>query len=98
MWLAGTGEDQNYICSIALPQGGWRAPKRAEATKTAAPALRSATSLKDKAIELARKPRIARTCDFAEIGISRHYLCKLCAEGFLARVGYDLYAAPKDTA
>jgi hypothetical protein len=53
--------------------------------------------LKDKAVEVARKLGVARTKDFAEIGISRHYLCKLSAEGILARAGYGLYSVPKKT-
>ena len=98
VWLAGTGDAQNYTFAIALPQNGWREPKRAKATRTSAAALRTEPLLRDKAIELARKLGMARTKDFAEIGISRHYLCKLCAAGFLERAGYGRYAPPKEAA
>jgi len=95
-WLPGIGE--NYDFSIVLPQGGWREPKGAKPAKAPAKSLRTEPPLKDKAIELPRKLGTARTRDFTEIGISRHYLCKLCSEGVLTRAGYGRYATPKEAA
>ena len=84
----------DYSSTIILPEGGWKArrtPKKPQATRPVG------TLLKDKAVEVARKLGVARTKDFAEIGISRHYLCKLSAGGILARAGYGLYTVPKGT-
>ena len=68
----------------------------AKTAKALARLLRTEPLLKDKAIELACKLGTARTRDFAKVGISRHYLCKLCSEGVLTRAGYGQYAAPKE--
>jgi hypothetical protein len=92
-WLPGVGEDQNYGFSIALPQGSWREPKGAKPAKAPAKSLRPEPLLKDQSIELAHKLGTARTRDFAEIGVSRHYLCKLCSEGVLTQAGHGRYAA-----
>jgi hypothetical protein len=73
--------------------------ERAERSRTAKnPDAALRTLLRDKAVALVREKGVARTRDFAELGITRFYLCKLCAEGFLSRAGYGLYAAPKDAA
>ena len=96
IWLAGSGDDQTYPSTIALPQCGWKEPRRPRTTKNPDAALR--TLLRDKAIALVREKGVARTRDFAALGITRFYLCKLCAEGHLARAGYGLYAAPKEAA
>ena len=95
-WLAGSGDDQTYTSLITLPDSGWKEPRRPRTTKNPDAALR--TLLRDKAVALVREKGVARTRDFAALGISRFYLCKLCAEGFLSRAGYGLYAAPKDAA
>jgi hypothetical protein len=83
-----------YTSIVVLPEGGWKARK---ITKKMPTARQSGALLRDKAVELARKLGVGRTRDFAEIGISRHYLCKLSAEGILARAGYGLYSVPKET-
>lgn len=93
-WLP--SDDQTYTSTIALPQGGWKEARRSRTTKNPDSALR--TLLRDKAIALVREKGVARTRDFAALGISRFYVCKLCAEGFLSRAGYGLYAALKDAA
>src|SRR5262249_54589256 len=86
---SGAGEGQSHAFSMALPQGGWREPKAAKTMNAPAKSRRTLPLLKDRAIELARKLGTARTRDFAEIGISRHYLCKLCSKGVLTRAGTD---------
>jgi predicted transcriptional regulator of viral defense system len=78
-----------------LPDGGWKGRKT---TKTGAAVQQSKILLKEKAIELAWRLGVARTKDFAQIGISRHYVCKLAGEGVLARAGYGQYSVPKEAA
>lgn len=45
-------------------------------------------------MELAREKGVASSEDFKAIGISRHYLSRMCALGILIKVGRGRYRAP----
>jgi hypothetical protein len=36
---------------------------------------------------------MVRTCDFADIGVPRYYLGRMCEEGLLIKVAYGRYRA-----
>ncbi len=44
-------------------------------------------------MELARGRDVVRTKEITALGIPRHYLARMCAEGLLVKVGYGQYRA-----
>ncbi|WP_369806000.1 type IV toxin-antitoxin system AbiEi family antitoxin domain-containing protein [Sphingobium sp. 15-1] len=68
---------------------GKRDRDRAERAK-----LRGAKlSLRERAVALAKKGDEIRTKNFANIGVHRYYLARMCDEGLLVKVGYGRYRA-----
>jgi hypothetical protein len=56
---------------------------------------------KTKAIKLVQRLEVATPKDFAEIGVTRHYLCKLCAASFFGLARLDtprLLTQPRQSA
>jgi hypothetical protein len=94
LWLPRSGDDLNFVQPIPLHNRCLTPLRTAKATKQSPTAPRTDASLKTKAVELVHRLGVATTKDFAAIGVSRYYLCKLCAESVLARAGYSRYSAP----
>nr|WP_283418775.1 type IV toxin-antitoxin system AbiEi family antitoxin domain-containing protein [Sphingopyxis sp. Geo48] len=63
----------------------WRAPSTPEPQ----PRL----SLRERAIDLARRSGTVRTKDLEAVGVPRQYPPMMCREGLLIRVGYGVYRA-----
>jgi hypothetical protein len=94
-WLPGQHQSNEFAQTFLLADFRRTNPKSAKSSRKPPKTPRSESALlKTQAVELVRRMGVATTKDFAAIGISRHYLCKLCAEGVLSRVGYSRYGLP----
>lgn len=51
------------------------------------------SSLRERAVALARERGEVRTAELTAIGIPRCYLSRMCDEGLLLKVGYGRYRA-----
>ena len=96
-WLAGVGEDANYVLPIPLkttPQPTIKIRKRdRERAERILLAVGPKPSLRERAVALARERGAVRTRDLTDIGIPRCYLARMCDEGLLIKVGYGIYRA-----
>jgi hypothetical protein len=97
-WLAVALQSPNWTSEIALLDARRKSPKIREApTKREIARMKKeerGPTLKDRAVALARE-EIASGADFKAIGISRHYLSRMCALGFLIKIGRMQYCAPE---
>ncbi|WP_143043360.1 type IV toxin-antitoxin system AbiEi family antitoxin domain-containing protein [Sphingopyxis sp. YR583] len=50
-------------------------------------------SLRERAIDLAKRSGTVRTKDLEAVGVPRQYPPMMCREGLLIRVGYGVYRA-----
>lgn len=97
-WLPGDYSHEDlWSEDIEKPQKHRRAPAKvaSKVAETSKPEPR--LSLRERAIELAKRRGTVRTKDLEAIGIPRQYPPMMCKEGLLIRVGYGVYRAATDT-
>jgi hypothetical protein len=99
--LPGPVETANYELPIAVDRSP-QLPKRRKRDRDREKRIRLAggpkPSLREKAYAFACERATVRACDFAAIGIPRHYLARMCLEGLLVKVNHGVYrAADRET-
>lgn len=101
-WLPGVDEEANYEFAIARRRTTPQPTRMRKRDRNRAEALRLAggpkSSLRERAVALARERGIVRTHDLSDIGIPRCYLTRMCDEGLLIKVGYGIYRAAERAA
>jgi len=94
-WLPGIDETEQYEMSVTLRHDTPQPPRIRKRDRERAEALRldggPKSSLRERAVALARELGVVKTRDLTDIGVPRCYLSKMCDEGLLVKVGYGLY-------
>jgi len=84
--------------SITLPEGGLKKPRALKTTTVREERLRNRLerepSIKDRALAFVRERGVVSGADLFAIGVSRHYLSRMCALGILVWIGRMQYCAP----
>lgn len=93
-WLHGDGGDE-YLWSEDLekPQKYRRTPAKVGLGSSKRPEPQPRLSLRERAIDLAKRNGTVRTKDLEAVGVPRQYPLMMCREGLLIRVGYGVYRA-----
>ncbi|HJS12858.1 type IV toxin-antitoxin system AbiEi family antitoxin domain-containing protein [Sphingopyxis sp.] len=93
-WLRDDGGDE-YLWSedSEKPQKHRRTPAKVALESFKHSERRPRLSLRERAVELAKRNGIVRTKDLEVIGVPRQYPPMMCREGLLVRVGYGVYRA-----
>lgn len=93
-WLPGDGGDE-YLWSKDLekPEKYRRTPAKVGLESSKRPEPQPQLSLRERAIDLAKRRGTVRTKDMEAVGVPRQYPPMMCREGLLIRVGYGVYRA-----
>jgi hypothetical protein len=93
-WLPDDGGDE-YLWSEDLekPQKHRRTPAKVALESPKYPGPQPRLSLRERAVELAKRNGTVRTKDLEAVGVPRQYPPMMCREGLLIRVGYGVYRA-----
>ncbi|WP_141133945.1 type IV toxin-antitoxin system AbiEi family antitoxin domain-containing protein [Sphingopyxis indica] len=98
-WLAGAKLNPHWELEVPLRYRLRKHAKLLDRSLRHPEALRRSKekppTLKDRAIDLAKQKGIVTADELKTIGISRHYLSRMCALGFLERYGPCQYGLPR---
>jgi hypothetical protein len=91
-WLPGVVDSKRYVQSIPLRLSDQRRRNGGDGPKKRSESLRlRGTSLRDRAIALAKEQDVVTTREFGLRGVHRCYLLPMCREGLLVRVDRGRY-------
>ena len=93
-WLPGDGGDEYlWLEDLEKPQKYRRTPAKVGLESSKRPEPQPRLSLRERAIDLAKRRGTVRTKDLEAVGVPRQYPPMMCKEGLLIRVGYGVYRA-----
>ena len=96
-WLPDDGGDE-YLWSEDLekPEKYRRTPAKVGLESSKRPEPQPQLSLRERAIDLAKRSGTVRTKDLEAVGVPRQYPPMMCREGLLIRAGYGVYRAASE--